>query len=313
MFHRRLVPRRVVAAIAVLGLLGAAAPAFAGRKPPSGLKWGVCANPDAAAAGWQCATFKAPRDYSNPSAGIVKVAVTRLPAKDHRTGRRCSSTTAAQAETPWPHPRRSPQTCSALSTTTSTSSHSIRAGLARRPRRSTARSTRKPKVSTRQPFVDAGEPRREGARCQGQGLRSTLRCPSTKASCRTPPPPVSRATWMEFAPPWGTSKLNYFGFSYGTLLGATYASLFPDNYRAMVLDGPIDPQTYFRNPLQGSREQAGGLRARARPVLPGLRFDQSFCQFGGDDPWKAFDALVAAANAHADSRLGRRSTAGERR
>ena len=38
----------------------------------------------------------------------------------------------------------------------------------------------------------------------------------------------------------GDRKLNYFGFSYGTFLGATYASLFPDNYRAMVLDGPID-------------------------------------------------------------------------
>ena len=34
----------------------------------------------------------------------------------------------------------------------------------------------------------------------------------------------------------GESKLNYLGFSYGTFLGATYANLFPRNYRAMVLD-----------------------------------------------------------------------------
>ena len=38
----------------------------------------------------------------------------------------------------------------------------------------------------------------------------------------------------------GEDKLNYLGFSYGTFLGATYASLFPRNYRAMVLDGPLD-------------------------------------------------------------------------
>ncbi|WP_307031667.1 alpha/beta hydrolase [Arthrobacter globiformis] len=37
------------------------------------------------------------------------------------------------------------------------------------------------------------------------------------------------------------SKLNYMGFSYGTFLGSTYASLFPNNVGRMVLDGAIDP------------------------------------------------------------------------
>lgn len=39
----------------------------------------------------------------------------------------------------------------------------------------------------------------------------------------------------------GQSKLNYFGFSYGTFLGATYASLFPDRVNRFVLDGALDP------------------------------------------------------------------------
>jgi pimeloyl-ACP methyl ester carboxylesterase len=39
----------------------------------------------------------------------------------------------------------------------------------------------------------------------------------------------------------GERKLTYLGFSYGTLLGATYAELFPKRIRAMVLDGAIDP------------------------------------------------------------------------
>ncbi|MGD0882125.1 MAG: alpha/beta hydrolase [Acidimicrobiales bacterium] len=39
----------------------------------------------------------------------------------------------------------------------------------------------------------------------------------------------------------GDAKLTYIGHSYGTLLGAVYASLFPTHVRAMVLDGPIDP------------------------------------------------------------------------
>jgi pimeloyl-ACP methyl ester carboxylesterase len=36
-------------------------------------------------------------------------------------------------------------------------------------------------------------------------------------------------------------KLNYLGYSYGTFLGSTYASLFPHNVGRMVLDGALDP------------------------------------------------------------------------
>ncbi len=39
----------------------------------------------------------------------------------------------------------------------------------------------------------------------------------------------------------GEPKLNYFGFSYGTYIGELYVKLFPQNFRAMVLDGVVDP------------------------------------------------------------------------
>jgi pimeloyl-ACP methyl ester carboxylesterase len=39
----------------------------------------------------------------------------------------------------------------------------------------------------------------------------------------------------------GESSLTYLGLSYGTFLGATYANLFPDRVRAVVLDGAVDP------------------------------------------------------------------------
>ncbi|QBS45292.1 alpha/beta fold hydrolase [Nocardia sp. CS682] len=41
----------------------------------------------------------------------------------------------------------------------------------------------------------------------------------------------------------GGEKLNWLGLSYGTLLGATYAHLYPDQLRAAVLDGPVDHTT----------------------------------------------------------------------
>jgi pimeloyl-ACP methyl ester carboxylesterase len=39
----------------------------------------------------------------------------------------------------------------------------------------------------------------------------------------------------------GDSKLTYLGFSYGSLLGQTYANLFPHRVRALVIDGVLDP------------------------------------------------------------------------
>ncbi|WP_370188613.1 alpha/beta hydrolase [Aeromicrobium sp.] len=39
----------------------------------------------------------------------------------------------------------------------------------------------------------------------------------------------------------GQQKLDWFGASYGTQLGATYATLFPQKVGAMVLDGAVDP------------------------------------------------------------------------
>ena len=39
----------------------------------------------------------------------------------------------------------------------------------------------------------------------------------------------------------GQEKLNYLGYSYGSLLGTTYATLFPNRVGQFVLDGAIDP------------------------------------------------------------------------
>jgi pimeloyl-ACP methyl ester carboxylesterase len=42
----------------------------------------------------------------------------------------------------------------------------------------------------------------------------------------------------------GDDALTYVGYSYGTVLGATYGALFPDNVRALVLDGTLDPRVW---------------------------------------------------------------------
>ncbi|KAG8164390.1 hypothetical protein KVR01_006308 [Diaporthe batatas] len=43
--------------------------------------------------------------------------------------------------------------------------------------------------------------------------------------------------------------LNYYGVSYGSFLGQTFASMFPGRVGNMVLDGVVDPQSYLDNSL----------------------------------------------------------------
>ena len=42
----------------------------------------------------------------------------------------------------------------------------------------------------------------------------------------------------------GDDALNFLGYSYGTQIGWVYATLFPDNVRAMVLDGAVPPGSF---------------------------------------------------------------------
>ena len=39
----------------------------------------------------------------------------------------------------------------------------------------------------------------------------------------------------------GDDQLSYLGYSYGTSIGAVYATLFPERVRALVLDGSVSP------------------------------------------------------------------------
>ncbi|MGY1663019.1 alpha/beta fold hydrolase [Geodermatophilus sp. SYSU D00705] len=96
----------------------------------------------------------------------------------------------------------------------------------------------------------------------------------------------------------GDERLTYLGFSYGTFLGATYAALFPDRYRALALDGAVDAEEYVSDPLSNIAEQTAGFEQSLARFTEACAVDQVACSgFGGTDPYLAYDRLVEAANA----------------
>jgi pimeloyl-ACP methyl ester carboxylesterase len=62
----------------------------------------------------------------------------------------------------------------------------------------------------------------------------------------------------------GQQKLDWFGFSYGTAIGATYATLFPDRVGRMVLDGPVDPS---EGVIDAGLSQAVGFQRALRAYV----------------------------------------------
>ncbi|QRV97374.1 alpha/beta hydrolase family protein [Ceratobasidium sp. AG-Ba] len=52
----------------------------------------------------------------------------------------------------------------------------------------------------------------------------------------------------------GEDGLNYLGFSYGTILGATFAAMRPDLVNRMVLDGVSNAESYFNDVWQWGRD-----------------------------------------------------------
>lgn len=87
----------------------------------------------------------------------------------------------------------------------------------------------------------------------------------------------------------GEDKVSYFGFSYGSELGATYATLFPGDIRAMVIDGAADPSAGYE---ADARQSTIGIERTLDKALDACSHDSS-CPFGNGDAGAAFDRLWA--------------------
>ncbi|MEU8243221.1 alpha/beta hydrolase [Actinoplanes missouriensis] len=105
----------------------------------------------------------------------------------------------------------------------------------------------------------------------------------------------------------GDEKLSYLGFSYGTLLGATYAQLFGDKVRALVLDGAIDPT---ENYVQGAEAQAKGFERAFTNFTAWCTKTPAKCPIAPDARGAVTDALAKAKTAPVRGADGRDATSG---
>ena len=92
----------------------------------------------------------------------------------------------------------------------------------------------------------------------------------------------------------GDKQLSYLGFSYGTLIGSTYAQLFPDHIRAMVLDGAIDPALDLEQFRAG---QAKGFEGALASFLKDCAARTACAFHEGGRSVQAFNALMASIDA----------------
>ncbi len=91
----------------------------------------------------------------------------------------------------------------------------------------------------------------------------------------------------------GDEGLTYLGYSYGTQIGWVYASLFPENVRALVLDGAVPPGSFSSD---GLIEQYAGFE-RTFGEFVSWCDDQPTCQAADEGLDTKVDRLVAELDA----------------
>jgi len=92
----------------------------------------------------------------------------------------------------------------------------------------------------------------------------------------------------------GEEKVSYFGFSYGSELGTTWATMFPETVRAIVVDGAVDPNA---TSTQEGMNQAKGFEGQLSTFLKQCS-ERTTCEFhNGGKAEEAFDQLVLGIDA----------------
>ena len=246
----------LAAAVFLLSFLALASSAASAAAPPE-LSWQPCA--DRAQKGFQCATPTVPRNYRHPHGAKIHLAVIRHRATDpaHRIGTLFFNPGGPGASLPsfpahlhfFPAALRARFDIVTWDPRATGGSAGVQCFASQKDEERFLDGVGLPGVSFP---VGKAEKRKWirrwrafGRRC-GRRNGDLLRHLSTADSARDLNL-LRRAV--------GDRRLSYWGISYGTFLGATYANLFPSRVRALVLDANANPRAWVHR--QGKAN--GGL------------------------------------------------------
>ncbi|HET9692718.1 MAG TPA: alpha/beta hydrolase [Acidimicrobiales bacterium] len=305
--HRRAIASLVVLAVGLGGCGGAVRSASGGSGgatgrgagtpaatagPPGPLRWVPCRD-GAGPAGAQCATLSVPLDPTAPGGATVALAIDRLPATGHRVG--------SLVVNPGGPGISAVDAVPAIAQLLPADVRRAFDVVGYDP----------PGVGHSAPVTcldQAALGRYLSADPEPPGPAGFATLVATArgfaAACQSSPsgPLLAHVNTLDAArdldavrAALGDTRLSYLGFSYGTLLGATYASLYPTRVRAMVLDGALDPTLA---PLDALAAQGGAVDAQLGAFAAACR--SSRC------PWRPVGSAEAALGALVDAaRAGR--------
>ncbi|MFF4748981.1 alpha/beta hydrolase [Streptomyces sp. NPDC002514] len=243
------------------------------------LDWGRCkATADSAApsADWQCATLKAPLDWSEPDGKTIGIALIRARATgDDRIGSLLFNfggpgasgvssmpyfaATTAKLRKRYDLVSWDPRGVGASKGVRCRSDRDVQAA-------ETVDNTPDTPAEEKAYFKDAADFGKSCARAAGTLLAHV----STTDTARD-------MDLMRLI--LGDTRLHYFGMSYGTELGGVYAHLFPENVGRMILDGVVDPTA---DSVGQSENQARGFQRALDDYLKSI----------GEDPRKGSQKIV---------------------
>ncbi|MEU5051288.1 alpha/beta hydrolase [Streptomyces sp. NPDC021096] len=206
--------------------------------------WGECRDTKLAASGTECARVTVPLDYGDPDGRTLEVAISRIKAKAGKDGKAGTRRGILQTNPGGPggsglsmpselRERLSPEVAAAYDIIGMDhrgvgESTPLDCGLTRA---SWLRSS----GSDRAGFDENVRLARQDARKCTEKYSGTLAHYSTRNVARDVD--IVRAVL-------GERRTSWFGQSYGTVLGATYAQMFPERVDRLVLDSAPDPAGY---------------------------------------------------------------------